>query len=187
MKLIPIEEREYKIIEFIFNINKEQEKILFFSAKRLFEKVIFTKDENPFKKYGPPFNRLKTIDFINILSKIKKPIKIALMDQSLIAGIGNIYAIESLFCAKISPLRKASEITVQEYYKLYNCLKEILKESIKQRGSTISDYVDALGQEGNYQNFHKIYNKTKCPECNSKIKKIKIEDRITYYCPNCQK
>ena len=178
---------KYKIIEFIFNINKDQERILFFSAKRLFEKVIFTKDENPFKKYGLPFNRLKTIDFINILSKIKKPIKIALMDQSLIAGIGNIYAIESLFCAKISPLRKASEITVQEYYKLYNCLKETLKESIKQRGSTINDYVDALGQEGNYQNFHKIYNKTKCPECNSKIKRIKIEDRITYYCPNCQK
>ncbi|MCX7870417.1 MAG: hypothetical protein N2485_02430 [bacterium] len=182
---------KYKIIEFVFNEirdgNNLKDKIILFTAKRLFEKVIFIKDNNPFKKYGPPFNKLKPIDFINILSKIKKPIKLALMDQSLIAGIGNIYAIEGLFCAKISPLRKACDITVQEYYKLYSCLKEILKESIKNRGSTISDYVDALGEYGNFQNFHKIYNKSKCPQCNNKIKKIKIEERITYYCPDCQK
>ncbi|MGB9638053.1 MAG: DNA-formamidopyrimidine glycosylase family protein [bacterium] len=181
---------KYKIIEFIFIDNNEKdikERVIFFSAKRLFEKIVFIKDSNPFKKYGPPFNKLKPMDFINILSKVKKPIKVALMDQGLISGIGNIYAIESLFCAKISPLRKANDITIQEYYKLYNCLKEILKESIKNRGSTISDYVDALGQYGNYQNFHKIYNKPKCFECNSKTKRIKLEDRITYYCPNCQK
>lgn len=190
---------KYKVIEFIFVDNKNEndweevkdkevkEKIVFFSAKRLFEKIIFIKDSNPFKKYGPPFNKLKPLDFINILSKVRKPIKVALMDQSLVAGIGNIYAIESLFCAKISPLRKTNDITIQEYYKLYNCLKEILKESIKNRGSTISDYVDALGIEGYFQNFHKIYNKPKCPECNYKTKKIKLEDRITYYCPNCQK
>lgn len=180
---------KYKILEFVFNENGDnsKEKIILFTAKRLFEKVIFIKNNDPFKKYGPPFNKIKPIDFINILSKSKKPIKLALMDQSLIAGIGNIYAIESLFCAKISPLRKSNNITVQEYYKLYNCLKEILKESIKNRGSTISDYVDALGEYGNFQNFHKIYNKSKCPECGNKIKKIKIEERITYYCQNCQK
>ena len=142
---------KYKIIEFIFesslnnldnnnNSNNNgliESKHILFCAKRLFEKVIFIQDENPFKKYGIPFNKLKNIDFIRILSKSKKPIKEALMDQNLIVGIGNIYAIESLFCAGISPFRLASNLTVQEYYKLYNCIKEILKESILNRGSSV--------------------------------------------------
>jgi len=138
-------------------------------------------------KYGPDFRSLKPNDFIRVLTKKKAMIKVALMDQSLVADIGNIYACESLFDAKILPTRYTNNITVQEYYKLYDSLNDIIKRAIYKRGSTISDYVDAFGKPGEFQNYHRIYGKKKCLECDNKVKVIKIQDRTTYYCPVCQK
>lgn len=169
------------IVEFNFDKNK-----VIFGAKRMFEKMIVY-ESYPFSKYGPDFRSLKPLDFIKILTKTNKPIKVALMDQNLIAGIGNIYACESLFDAKILPTRNTRNITIQEYHKLFNSLHNIIKLAIEKRGSTISDYIDAFGNKGEFQNYHKIYGKKFCPECSKKVSTIKIQDRITYFCSNCQK
>ena len=171
----------YSIVEFYF-----EDSIVIFGAKRMFEKMIIY-DSYPFDKYGPDFRIISPLDFIKIMTKTSKPIKVALMDQKLIAGIGNIYATEALFEAQILPTRNTKNITAQEYYKLYKSLNEVINKSIEKRGSTISDYIDAFGSYGEFQNYHQIYGKKYCPKCHSKIKITKVLDRITYFCPNCQK
>jgi formamidopyrimidine-DNA glycosylase len=172
---------KYSVVEFFFDDN-----VVIFGAKRMFEKMIVY-DVYPFSKYGRDFRSIDPKDFINVMTKKNSIIKVALMDQSLVAGIGNIYACEALFDSGISPTRYTKNLTVQEYYKLYKSLKDILSLAVEKRGSTISDYVDAFGQRGEFQNYHKIYGKKRCPNCNSNVKVIRIQDRITYYCPNCQR
>lgn len=171
---------EHSIAEFYFDDN-----VVVFGAKRMFEKMILY-NEYPFDKYGPDFRSVKPVDFVKIMSKHNKNIKVVLMDQKVIAGIGNIYACEALFDSRILPTRSTKNITVQEYYRLYNSLKDIIDLAVNKRGSTISDYIDAFGNKGEYQNYHKIYGKKFCPLCSSKVKTIKIQDRITYYCSTCQ-
>lgn len=177
----PQDLHKYSVAEFFLDNN-----IVVFGAKRMFEKMIVY-DSYPFDKYGPDFRIIKPIEFIKILSKNNRNIKIALMDQKTIAGIGNIYACEALFKAGISPTRNTRNITAQEYHKLYNSLVEIINFAIQKRGSTISDYIDAFGNKGEYQYYHKIYGKKICPNCSSKVKTIKIQERLTYFCPVCQK
>ncbi|MEN3015475.1 MAG: DNA-formamidopyrimidine glycosylase family protein [bacterium] len=168
------------ICEFYFDND-----VVVFGAKRMFEKIIVY-DRYPFDKYGPDFRSIKPLEFIKLMTKHSKPIKVALMDQNIIAGIGNIYACEALFKAGILPTKNTRNITAQQYHKLYNCIKEIINKAIEKRGSTISDYIDAFGQKGEYQNYHQVYGKKNCPVCNSKIKTTQIQDRITYFCSNCQ-
>lgn len=171
----------HSVLEFHFDSN-----IVVFGAKRMFEKVIVY-DNYPFDKYGPDFRKIDSFQFVKLVSKYNKPIKVVLMDQNVIAGIGNIYSCEALFASGILPIRNARNITVQEYYKLYDCLVKIIDLAIEKRGSTISDYVDAFGNKGQFQNYHKIYGKKKCLVCSSKVKVVRIQSRITYYCPTCQK
>lgn len=172
----------YSIVEFKF----EDDNIVVFGAKRMFEKMIVF-NFYPFEKYGPDFRNISPLDFIKGMVKVKKYIKVALMDQKVLAGIGNIYACESLFDSGISPTRYTYNTTAQEYHKLYKSLRSIIDLAIKKRGSTVNDYIDAFGNPGEYQNFHKVYGRKICPVCSSKIKITKIMGRITYFCPNCQK
>jgi len=127
--------------------------------------------------------------FHSLLLKRKMKIKPFLLDQANIAGVGNIYADESLFCAGIHPETVACKLSYEQGVKLLRCIKKILKKAIKLKGSSISDYVDIEGSSGQFSLMHKVYQREggKCVKCGSIIKKIKISGRYSRHCPKCQK
>jgi len=127
--------------------------------------------------------------FIVLFRGRKTPIKSALLNQNLLRGVGNIYADESLFRAGIRPRRRASTITREQFRKLHASLKEVLKEAIALGGSSISDYVDANGDEGFFQLQHRVYGREgePCLVCKTPIKRVVIAGRSSHYCPKCQK
>jgi formamidopyrimidine-DNA glycosylase len=142
------------------------------------------------EKYGPePISTATTAEQFHkqILSK-RSNIKNVLLDQSIISGLGNIYATDTLFLAKIHPETSSQKITAEQSERLLKFSKQILEEGILHRGSTLSDrmYIDAYGREGTHQNHFRIYGKSHCPECKSATEFIKINGRGTYYCPICQ-
>jgi len=142
-----------------------------------------------FKEMGPePFKDLTFEKFKKIIFNSSLVIKILLMNQKKIGGIGNIYANDALFEAKIDPRRKAKTLSSQEIKKLYEAILRVLRKSLEYGGSSDENFVNALGQEGNYQNHTLVYGKKgkKCPNCKGIIEKIKLGGRGTYFC-SCQK
>jgi formamidopyrimidine-DNA glycosylase len=127
-------------------------------------------------------------DFIALFRNRKTPIKAALLNQSLLHGVGNIYADESLFHARIRPTRQAGRLTYAELTRLRDALIKVLTEAIKLGGSSVSDYVDADGVAGFFQLHHHVYSRTgqPCRICATPIKRIVIGGRSTHYCPTCQ-
>jgi len=117
----------------------------------------------------------------------KKPIKTELLDQSIIVGIGNIYADEILFLSKINPLKIASELTGDDYRNIIENTKKTLEKAIELGGTTVKSYTSSEGVHGKFQNELLVHTKQTCPICNSVIEKIKVGGRGTYYCPVCQK
>ena len=116
-------------------------------------------------------------------------IKSALLNQKLLSGVGNIYADESLFRAGIRPRRRASSLTREELRRLHLAMRAVLKKAIKHKGSSISDYVGADGEEGFFQLQHRVYGREgeRCLVCKTPIKRIVITGRSSHYCPHCQK
>jgi formamidopyrimidine-DNA glycosylase len=127
--------------------------------------------------------------FLTLFRGRKTPIKSALLNQKLLRGVGNIYADESLFRAALRPRRRASTITRDQLGKLLIAVKEVLKEAIALGGSSISDYVDADGEEGFFQLQHRVYGREAepCLVCKTPIKRIVIAGRSSHYCSKCQK
>jgi len=127
--------------------------------------------------------------FLTLFRSRKTPIKSALLNQKLLRGVGNIYADESLFRAGIRPRRRASTITRDQFAKLLTSIKEVLREAISLGGSSISDYVDADGEEGFFQLQHSVYGREAepCLICKTPVKRIVIAGRSSHYCPHCQK
>jgi formamidopyrimidine-DNA glycosylase len=127
--------------------------------------------------------------FLKLFHGRKTPIKSALLNQKLLRGVGNIYADESLFRAGLRPKRRASTITRDQLTKLLAAIKEVLKEAIALGGSSISDYVDADGEEGFFQLQHRVYARESepCLVCKTPIKRVVIAGRSSHYCPQCQK
>jgi formamidopyrimidine-DNA glycosylase len=123
-----------------------------------------------------------------ILDKRKTKIKLLIMDQSKIAGIGNIYASEILFEAGILPGRAAENINRQERKRLYESIKKVLKKAIALRGTSDSDYRDTSGAPGGFQNVLKVYRRAgkRCPMCDTIIQREKMGQRGTFFCPVCQ-
>ena len=117
------------------------------------------------------------------------PIKSALLNQKLLRGVGNIYADESLFRAGIRPRRRAASITHEQLRRLFLSIKEVLEEAIALGGSSISDYVDADGEEGSFQFEHRVYGREgePCLVCKTPLKRVVIAGRSSHYCPKCQK
>jgi formamidopyrimidine-DNA glycosylase len=127
--------------------------------------------------------------FIELFRGRKTPIKSALLNQKLLRGVGNIYADEALFRAGIRPRRRASSIAREQLAKLYAALQKVLTEAIALGGSSISDYVDANGEEGFFQLQHRVYDREMepCLVCKTPIKRVIIAGRSSHYCPTCQK
>jgi len=128
-------------------------------------------------------------DFVHLFRGRKTPIKSALLNQKLLRGVGNIYADESLFRSGVRPRRRAASLTRKELVLLYAAVREVLKEAIALGGSSVSDYVDADGEEGFFQLQHRVYGREgePCLVCKTPIKRVVIAGRSSHYCPNCQK
>ena len=127
--------------------------------------------------------------FVALFHGRKTPIKSALLNQKLLRGVGNIYADEALFRSGIRPRRRAASLTREELRRLYAALQEVLREAISLGGSSVSDYVDADGEEGFFQLQHRVYGREgePCLVCKSPIKRVVIAGRSSHYCPQCQK
>ena len=127
--------------------------------------------------------------FVKLFRGRKTPIKSALLNQNLLGGVGNIYADESLFRAGIRPRRRAASITHARLGKLHASIQEVLKEAIALGGSSVSDYVNADGEEGFFQLQHRVYGREgePCVVCKTPIKRVVIAGRSSHYCSKCQK
>ncbi|KIX15992.1 bifunctional DNA-formamidopyrimidine glycosylase/DNA-(apurinic or apyrimidinic site) lyase [Dethiosulfatarculus sandiegensis] len=145
--------------------------------------------KGPLKNMGPDALMISLETFTKSLAGRKAPIKSLLLDQRILAGVGNIYADESLFRAGIAPTSRAGEIPPKALAKLHRILRELLGQAIDCGGSSIRDYVDAKGEAGSFQDLHQVYGHkgAPCPICGREIKKITLGGRSTHYCRHCQK
>lgn len=118
----------------------------------------------------------------------KTNIKAALLDQSVVAGVGNIYADESLWGAKINPQRLVNSITEQEFTTLFHELREVMNLAVEKGGSSNSTYVNAEGKKGSYMDFARVFRREGllCPRCATTIEKLRVAGRGTHICPYCQ-
>ncbi len=136
-----------------------------------------------------PFNENLKPEYLKDKYNKKLPIKSLLLDQSIMAGLGNIYVDEVLFKCNIHPETLGKDIDLNDCQNIIKHSKEILTKSIEQGGTTIRTYTSSLNVIGNYQNYLNVHTKVgqKCPICSNVIEKIRVGGRGTYFCPNCQK
>lgn len=122
------------------------------------------------------------------LARRGSAIKAVLLDQTLVAGLGNIYADEALFRAGIHPLRPANRLSPAELDRLHAAIVAVLRQAVTGRGTTLRDYIPPLGEAGGFQDQLQVYQRTDrpCPNCGEAIRRIKVTQRSTHYCPNCQ-
>lgn len=142
------------------------------------------------QKLGPePFSTDFSVDyFVDKLSNRRRHIKTLLLDQSIVAGIGNIYADEALFKSGILPSAIATNLTPEQIQKLHRAIIDVLQTSIARGGTTFSDFLDLLGVSGNYGDAAWVYGRTAqpCRVCGTPIEKIKLGGRSSHFCPSCQ-
>ena len=157
-----------------------------------FMKVVKNDDEleGMFAEFGPePFTKEFTFEvFKKIVGKSARAVKTVIMDQQKISGVGNIYADEALWRAKIHPERRAEGLTEKELISLYDAVLFVLKQGIEDRGTSVDTYLDLHANEGNHAKNLQVYrmDKKPCPRCGEIIRKIRINGRGTHYCPKCQ-
>jgi len=167
------------------------ESILYRDIRKFGEVYLTTEDdlENTLKMGVEPLDNSFILKTLKCITSTPMKIKYLLMDQKKIAGIGNIYSDEILFEAGIHPFKKAASLKYEELKRLQRAISSILNEAISCKGDTIAHYQDIFGEEGQYQNFHRVYQRggEPCYRCNSSIKRVKISGRSCHFCPQCQK
>jgi len=138
---------------------------------------------------GPDALKIPRDDFIALLQNKKRIVKSLLLDQTVIAGLGNIYSDEALFLAGIHPRRVSATLSRNKTAKLYDSVITVLNNAINSRGSSIDDYVDASGSKGSFQDQHQVYGRDgePCNKCRRIIKRETIGSRSSHFCPRCQK
>lgn len=171
----------------------EEDKELRFSEMRLFGYMQYLPNQEALdellEKYGPePLDDLTPNKFYSILQKTARPIKIVLLDQSKLSGVGNIYANDALFLAKIYPQAPAKSLRREQSDRLLKQLEQVLEEGLKYGGASDQWYLQVHGEKGSYQDHFKVYGRTgqKCDVCGSKIERTALGGRGTFYCPKCQ-
>lgn len=178
----------------IFNLNNGSK--LFFNDQRKFGWVkLVNRDQviggSFFEKFGPePLEKELSWEVLkkNLLRRKKTPIKVALLDQEIVAGVGNIYACEACFIAGIDTRKKIIELTDGEFKKIHNAVIEALKNGIKYGGSSKTHFISPEGRKGLFLDHAFVYGRERlpCKNCRTLIRKIKLGGRGTFYCPNCQ-
>jgi formamidopyrimidine-DNA glycosylase len=145
-------------------------------------------EQRNFKGLEPGKPEFTLTNLRGALSRTKRPVKTAIMDQALIAGVGNIYANDALWDAKVSPAKPANTLTQGELKRLRTSLVKVIKLGIKHGGATDSDYRQLNGMGGSYQKYFLTYRQTgkPCKRCQTPIKKLHLGGRGTFLCPVCQ-
>ena len=159
-------------------------------GKMYLQDKMTSKSSKPLSELGLEFDdpNLTKEYLYEAIHKLKLPIKTVLLDQSIIAGIGNIYDDEILFLSKINPNRKACDVTLEECQDIITNTIKVLTRAIELGGTTIKSFTSQEGVHGLFQNELLVHGKKdNCPVCSRKIEKIKIGGRGTYFCSNCQK
>lgn len=183
--------RKHILVQFIL----DDKSYLVYTDYRRFGAISIHTEEEYFDmknihSLGPePFWENADEIFLNKLRTNKKyfdkPIKVVIMDQNVVAGVGNIYACESLWVTGIHPLTKVKNLTDEQLLDLFHAFKEMMAFSISVGGSSVNDYVNGDGMMGSFQNYLKVYQKETC-ECGTSIIREEIAGRTTHYCPKCQ-
>lgn len=144
----------------------------------------------PLKQLGPdPFEENYSFDYVyEKLQRTSRNIKAALLDQTIIAGLGNIYVDETLFLAQVHPEKRANTLSKQEAKRIYQYTEKVLSEAVEQGGTTIRSYVNGEGEMGMFQQKLYVYGQeeTACHHCGEIIVKLKVAGRGTHICPSCQ-
>lgn len=175
-------------------IEFDDQSLLFFNDLRIFGWLKLTDEEEVQKQIAklPPdvTDKRFTLEYFEkVLARSKRPVKIVIMDQALIGGVGNIYANDALFDAGINPARPASSLSNEEKEKLYKSTKKMIELGIKFGGASAANFVQTTGIGGKYQEHFLVYKREgkQCFNCEGKVQKMKLGGRGTFYCPNCQK
>lgn len=174
---------------------KDNTELRYMDVRKFGKMHLIPKDEihtkGPFLEMGlEPWDEKLTPEYLqNKYSHKKIPIKTSLLDQSIIVGIGNIYADEILFLSQIDPLRKSNSLTTEEHKNIIKYTKQVLENAIQKGGTTIRSYTSVDGVHGLFQQELLVHNQKDkpCSQCQTIILKTKVGGRGTYYCPNCQK
>ena len=187
---IEIGKHEHVQITFTDNMDLRYQDTRKFGRMYLYPKEgIF--DKHPLSDLGlEPWNEELKVNYLKEKYKTKKKeIKTILLDQSIIVGIGNIYADEILFLSKINPYKRANELKKEELQNIIDNTKIVLEQAIKEGGTTIKSYTSSEGVHGRFQQMLNVHQRKgeKCLTCGTEIEKVVIGGRGTYYCPKCQK
>jgi formamidopyrimidine-DNA glycosylase len=176
----------------VFRLDNDHE--LRFRDARRFGSVTYFPDRPGWEAFlatrlGPEPWDLKAAEFRAALKNTKRPVKAVLLDQTVVAGVGNIYADEACFAARIDPRRVGNALRPAEADRLLHAIRVVLDRAIEAGGSSIRDYVGGSGQPGGYQDRFLAYGRTgePCPRCGTPIESVRLAGRSTHYCPRCQR
>ena len=161
----------------------------FTDARRFGRLQLLDVSDTALHSLGPEPLEIGFPEFVRLLKTRGAMLKSLLLDQRFLRGLGNIYADESLFRAGLHPTALASRLNRQQALRLYKGIQETLSQAIEFRGSSISNYVDAEGHAGGFQQLHQVYRRTgePCYDCAARIRKIVVSSRSTHFCPRCQR
>lgn len=191
LRVVPVDEPADKHVHVTFGLENGME--LRFQDVRKFGRVYLVGDVSQITSdLGPePLSDELTLElFREILGHRSGRLKSLLLNQEFLAGLGNIYADEALFAARLHPLRKADTLTPAEQENLYHAIRTVLCRAVASRGTTLTDggYTDTEGQSGAYQDQIAVYGQTgtPCPRCQTLVERIVLGGRSSHYCPSCQ-
>lgn len=182
----PLQKHTHLIIE--IDSNKAGSELRFVDPRRFGGVWWLGHEESPDGTMGPEPLTIRSAALAKRLSKTTRAIKNALMDQTVLAGLGNIYVDESLFASGIHPLTPANKLTEKQVAQLTKAIKATLRRALRHRGSTLRDYRAADGTPGAFQRLHRVYDRKgkPCAKCKRPIERIVLGGRSTHFCPYCQ-
>ncbi len=194
-RLVVVSEREGAPLHTRVALRLEDGRRLLFVDSRTFGKTAFLPPGRkdlylPIKRLGPePLDPAFGPRELAKALRGRGPVKSQLMDQSRLAGLGNIYADEVLHRAGIHPCRPGNSLSFPEIRRLHRAIREVLTDAVNKGGSTIRDYVDLRGEAGSFQEHHAVYGRAgkPCPRCGKPVERTKLSGRSTHFCPACQR
>lgn len=186
----PVSEPQAKHTHVVMLLDDGRE-LRFIDARRFGRMAYLGKEvlQKELQRFGADPLEARLEEFQERMGGRRARVKALLLDQHVLRGVGNIYADESLWKAKIHPAHLGERLTTAQVKGLYRALQEILRKAIVLRGSSISDFLDAEGQPGEYQRHHRVYGREGkgCARCKTPIRRVIVAGRSSYFCPNCQR
>jgi len=185
---VPIDKHDH----IIFKLENDKNALRYNDYRKFGRVRLFRSDEVMEQKgladLGPEPLELSPSEFVSMLKSTKRMIKPALLDQTFIAGLGNIYADEALFEARINPRRMTDSISSKKAAELLSIIKRLLRKAIRNMGTSVDSFAGINGDAGSFQKYLKVYGngREECCRCGGKLRHEKIGSRTAHYCPRCQ-